>query len=70
MGQTVQPSIVRLDMRLLDSAIFDDKGITLRAVTAEDGRAVESEIKTLGEGQARVCQEANLRRSVCRNSTE
>ena len=54
-------------MRLLHSAILDNKGVTLGTVAAKDGRAVEGEVKALGEGQAGICQEADLKQSVYSN---
>lgn len=67
---TVQSGVVWLDVRLLNGAILDNEGVTLGTVAAEDGRAVEGEIKTLGKSQAGVCQEANLKQSVSCNNTE
>lgn len=61
---TIQSSIIWLNVCLFHGAVLDDKSITLGAITAKDGRAVEREIKTLGEGQAGICQEADLKRSV------
>lgn len=65
---TVQSSVVWLNMCLLNGAILDNKGVTLGTVAAEDGRAIEGEVETLGEGQAGICQEANLERSVDYNN--
>lgn len=52
---TVQSSVIWLNMRLLNGAILDNKGVTLGTVAAEDGRPVEGEVKAVGEGQARIC---------------
>ena len=52
-------------MRLLDSAILSDKGVTFGAIAAKDLGAVEGKIKAFGKGQARVRKEANLEISVC-----
>jgi hypothetical protein len=42
------------------SAILDDQGISLGAITAEDGGAVERQIKRLGEAEIWVGEEADL----------
>lgn len=57
---TVQASIIRLNVRLLHNAILDDKGVALGAVAAEDRDGIERQIKALGQGQTRICKEANL----------
>jgi hypothetical protein len=64
---TIQSSVVWLNVRRLNSTILDNKGVTLGTVAAEDGRAIEGEVKALGEGQARICQEADLKQSVYSN---
>jgi len=66
--RTIQSGVVWLNMCFLHGAVLDNKGVTLGTVAAEDGRAVKGEIKTLGEGQAGICQEANLERSVDYNN--
>lgn len=57
---TVQASVIRLDMRLLDSAILNNKRIPLRAVAAKDRRAIKRQIQRLCEAQARVAKETDL----------
>lgn len=47
-------------MRLLYSAILNDKGITLGAIAAKDGGSIEGEIKTFGESQAWIRKESDL----------
>ena len=43
----------------LDFAIFDNQGVTFRAIIAEDGSAVKGEVEIFGEGAMWICQETN-----------
>jgi hypothetical protein len=53
-------SVVRLDVSLLDLAIFNDQSVTLAAVITEDGRGVKVKVESLCEGAVGVGEEANL----------
>lgn len=57
---TVETGVVGLDESLLDLSILDEKNVTLAAVVAEDGFAVEAEVEGLGELAGGVTEEANL----------
>jgi cytoskeletal protein CcmA (bactofilin family) len=48
-------------MRLLDSAILNDEGITLRAIATKDGGTIEGKIESFSEGQARVRKKTDLK---------
>ena len=61
MQQTIEAGVIWLDVGLLDSSVLDDKSVALGAVAAKDGSTVEGEVQCLGEAQAGVCQEADLR---------
>lgn len=60
MMHTVNRGVVRLDVSRLDLAIFNDEGVALATVVAEDRRAIEGEVEILGESTRWVCQEADL----------
>lgn len=57
---TVETGVVRLDESLLDLSVLDEKNVALAAVVAEDGTAVEAEVKRRGELAGGVTEEANL----------
>jgi hypothetical protein len=59
-NRTIQASVVRLDVRLLDGTILNEQSISLGAIAAEDGSGVKVEVKALCEGQAGVRKEADL----------
>ena len=61
MKLTIHPSIVPLNKRLLDLPVLNEQGVALRAIVAEDGRAVEGELEGLGEGGGRIGEEADLK---------
>lgn len=48
----------------LDLPVFDDEGVALGAVVAEDGGGVESEVQVFGEFAGGVAEEADLRGGV------
>jgi hypothetical protein len=47
-------------MRLFHDAVFDNEGVALAAVAAEDGGAVEGEVEGVSEGEGGVGEEADL----------
>jgi hypothetical protein len=57
---TVNARVIGLDKGLLDLAILHQQSIPLAAIVAEDGGAVEAQIKSLGELASWVTQEADL----------
>jgi hypothetical protein len=59
-NRTIQASVVRLDVRLLDGAVLNEQSISLGAIAAEDGSGVKVEVKALCESQAGVRKEADL----------
>jgi hypothetical protein len=59
-AQTIQASVVRLDVSFFDFAVLNDQRISLGAVSTEDGGGVEVEIKTPGELDAGISKKANL----------
>jgi hypothetical protein len=59
-NRTVQASVVRFDVRLLNGTVLNEQSISLGAIAAEDGSGVKVEVKALCEGQAGVRKEANL----------
>lgn len=61
---TINASVVRLDMNLLDLAVLRDQRIALAALVAENGGAIEGQVEGLGELARGVAQEANLDQAV------
>ena len=57
---TIQSSVVTLNVCVLDSTVLSDQGISLGAVTAEDGGTVERQIERLGEAKVGISKEADL----------
>jgi hypothetical protein len=58
---TVESSIVGLDVGGSDLAIHHLERIPLAPHASEDGRTVEVELESLGEGSRGISQEPNLR---------
>jgi hypothetical protein len=59
-AQTIQASVVRLDVSFLHFTVLNDQRISLGAVSTEDGGGVEVQIKSLGELDAGISKKANL----------
>lgn len=57
---TIQSSVVTLDVCVFYSTVLRDQGVSLGAIAAEDGGAIEREIECLGEAEIRVGEEADL----------
>lgn len=57
---TIETSIIRLHMRLLDLPVLDHEHIPLAPVAAEDRRAVEVEVQCGRELDGGVAEEADL----------
>ena len=57
---TIDASIVGLDIGLLDLSIVDHKSISLTSFVSKDRCAIESDIESFGELACGISQEANL----------
>jgi len=57
---TIDTSVIRFYVYLLDLTIVNDQSIAFTAMLAEDGSAVKRQIQRAGEGRMRVCKEADL----------
>ena len=57
---TVHSGVVRLHVSALDLAIFNHQCITLATVLAEDGSALEGEVKVFVELTGWITQETDL----------
>lgn len=57
---TINASVVRLDKSFRNLAVLHGKGITLAALVAKDGGAVEGHVEGLGEFTSGVTKEADL----------
>ena len=57
---TVHTSVIGLHMSGLDLAVFNDQGVTLRAVLTKYRSALESKVKVLGKLARGIGKETNL----------
>lgn len=61
---TIDTSVVRLNESLSDLAVLHGKSVTLAALVAKDGGAVEGHVEGLGEFTGGVTKEADLVRHL------
>ena len=59
-SRTLDAGIVWLNVCLGDAAVLDDEGVSLAAISAEDGGPVEGEFQCGGEARGRITEEADL----------